>query len=153
VDAKTYALWLLNRRSYPEVKLRFKLKERGFAEMAIASVLKNFKERGYINDLEYAKSFIRERCRLRPRAARVLALELRKRGISRGDIETALEDAETMGDEKELIRRLVGKKKKQYAKLDDRIARQRLLGYLARRGFSLSNIKEVLDESAKAETD
>jgi regulatory protein len=149
MNAKNYALWLLGRRAYSEKRLRDKLRFKKYDATDIEPVVKFCLDYKFLDDLEYAKSFIRTRLALRPRGARVLTLELRKRGIAQDNIEMALADNEALGDETELIRRLVGQKKKQYAGLGARVARQRLFGFLARRGFSLSKIKEVLDEDAQ----
>lgn len=149
MDAQNYVLWLLGRRQYTEKQLREKLNGKGYNQDEIGDVIAKCKKYKYIDDLNYAKSFIRNRDMFNPRGKRILRLELIKRGIAGEDINQALENDEEISDRDELklVRELAQKKYLQYAKLDRAVAYRRLYGQLARRGFDLYIIKEVLDEN------
>ena len=154
MDAKNYALWLLGQRAYSEKRLCDKLRRKKYSETDIVSVIKYCLEHRFLDDLEYAKSFIRTRLALRPRGQRVLRLELLKRGIDDGTIEEALSSNElNQTSEVELARRLVEQKRFQYAGLEKQIRNRRLFALLARRGFSVTTIKEVLNELATGKAD
>lgn len=154
MDAKHYALWLLGRRAYSEKRLRDKLRQKKYPEGDIEQIIKYCLERKFLNDLEYAKSFIRTRLSLRPRGQRVLRLELLKRGISDENIKEALASKDTnQASEVELARRLVEQKRFQYAGIDEQTRNRRLFALLARRGFSISIIKEVINDIATEEAD
>ena len=154
MDAKHYALWLLGRRAYSEKRLRDKLRQKKYPEGDIEQIIKYCLERKFLNDLEYAKSFIRTRLSLRPRGQRVLRLELLKRGISDENIKEALASKDTnQASEVELARRLVEQKRFQYAGIDEQTRSRRLFALLARRGFSVSIIKEVINDIATEEAD
>src|SRR3990167_1503602 len=154
MDAKNYAFWLLGRRAYSEKRLRDKLRQKKYPEGDIEQIIKYCLERKFLNDLEYAKSFIRTRLSLRPRGQRVLRLELLKRGISDENIKEALASKDTnQASEVELALRLVEQKRFQYAGIDEQTRNRRLFALLARRGFSISIIKEVINDIATEEAD
>jgi len=154
MDAKHYALWLLGRRAYSEKGLRDKLRRKNHSDADIDAVIKYCLEHKFLNDLEYAKSFIRTRLALRPRGERVLRLELLKRGIADETIKEALSSSElNQTSEQELARRLVEQKRFQYAGVSEQIRNRRLFALLARRGFSMNIIKEVLNDIATEEAD
>ena len=147
-------MWLLGRRAYSEKRLRDKLRQKKYPEGDIEQIIKYCLERKFLNDLEYAKSFIRTRLSLRPRGQRVLRLELLKRGISDENIKEALASKDTnQASEVELARRLVEQKRFQYAGIDEQTRNRRLFALLARRGFSISIIKEVINDIATEEAD
>jgi len=154
MEAKNYALWLLGRRAYSEKGLREKLRQKNYSVADIDAIVKFCLEHKFLNDLEYAKSFIRTRLALRPRGQRVLRLELLKKGIADETIKEALASKDTnQVSETGLARRLVEQKRFQYAGVEGQIRNRRLFALLARRGFSISTIKEVLNDIATEEAD
>lgn len=147
MDAKHYALWLLGRRAYSEKRLLDKLRRKKYPDSDIEAAIKFCLDHKFLNDLEYAKSFIRTRLALRPRGQRVLRLELLKRGINDEIIKEALASSDAnQVSEVELARRLVEQKRFQYAGIDRQTRNRRLFALLARRGFSISIIKEVIND-------
>ncbi len=152
MDAKHYALWLLGRRAYSEKRLRDKLRRKQYSPEEIDAVVKFCLDHKFLNDMEYAKSFIRTRHVLRPRGQRVLRLELIKRGIDDEIIKEALaHDDANQVSELELARCLVESRRFQYAGSDEQTRKRRLFALLARRGFSISIIKEVLNDISTEE--
>lgn len=148
--ALEYALWLLGKRQYTEKGLREKLSSKQYQPPDIDRALKFCIERGYINDMEYAKSFIRSRDAYNPRGRRLLFFELIKKGVSKEDVEKVFADGEVLNrDERLLAQSLVKRKARQYATLERGKAYQRLYGLLARKGFDLQIIRSVLDEQFK----
>ena len=150
MKAQSYALWLLGKRQYTEKQLRDKLCRKEFEPAEIDATISKCKKYKYIDDFNYAKSFVRTRDMFNPRGKRILRLELLKRGVADDVVARAFEDEEISNrDELNMARQLAKKKYLQYAKLDRRVAWRRLYGQLARRGFDLNIIKEVLDEQFK----
>ena len=79
-------------------------------------------------------------------------MELRNKGVSQEDIDYAFQETEEGADTRERIRELIRKKRKGPGKMEEK-ERQRLYGFLMRRGFASSDILSVLRESAGEWTD
>jgi regulatory protein len=105
-------------------------------------------ELGYLNDESYARSFVRERIRLKPRGKPRLVTELLARGIDRELAEAAVRD--TLADEGvtevELLRAVAIRRARSLRNLDPPAARRRLAAYLRRRGFPAGEIRDVVRE-------
>lgn len=93
-----------------------------------------------LDDARYAESFARDRQLLRPTSMRRLKLELKKKRISEEHIATALDSLEV--DEMQSIHKVIAKKRRQARYQDD----NRLMQYLARQGFSYTDIKAALSQ-------
>ena len=147
MQAKNYALWLLGKRAYTIKGLRDKLQNRQYPDTDIAATIKFCLDQRFLDDVEYAKNFIRARDAIRPRGRRLLFFELIKKGVAKDDIEKAFADEEIINrDETELARETIRRKGRQYATLSREVAYRRAFGALARRGFNINTIKEVLDD-------
>lgn len=99
-------------------------------------------EVGLLDDAKFAAAFVHDRRLLRSSSVRKITLELRKKRVSDEAIEQALSQDDT--DELALLRDVVAKKRHQSKYRDDKL---KLMQYLARQGFSYSDIKQVLEES------
>ena len=98
-------------------------------------LLDRFEEVGLIDDTEFARSWIQSRQRTRGLAPRVLALELRRKGVADDVIRDALADLDP-AEERAAAHRLVQKKLRSMAGFDDTTRIRRLTGMLARKGYS-----------------
>lgn len=139
--AKARALHLLNDMGRTESQLRTKLKQGGYAEGAIEEAIRYVKSFGYLNDLEYARSFIAGRKNRKSR--KELYAALCQKGIARELTEQALEEYYDGEDSKEAIRTLIRKKKFE-PETADYVQRQKMAGYLMRKGFGYDEIRQVL---------
>ncbi|MCJ7508961.1 MAG: RecX family transcriptional regulator, partial [candidate division Zixibacteria bacterium] len=74
---------------------------------------------------------------------RVLERELYLKGIEKDIIQEVLDKVYSGLDEKELALKILEKKKKQYAKLDEDVAKRRINNLLLRRGFSYQTIASI----------
>jgi len=80
----------------------------------------------------------------------LIKVELKRKGISQEIIsKTLFEGKESSENNNELLKTLARQKIRQLHGLPVETASRRLLGFLARRGFSLEVIKEVLKEIKK----
>lgn len=68
------------------------LQQHKFTDFQIEPVLQRLRNQGYINDLEYAKSYVRTIAKTSDKGPKVIIQNLRKKGILENDIETALEE-------------------------------------------------------------
>jgi regulatory protein len=132
------ALNLISHRMRSEWELRDYLKRKDYDEDVQEATVSRLRDRGYINDTEFAKRWVENRRLLKATSKRRLAQELRQKRISDEIINQTLEADET--DELEVLKDLVERKRKQTKYQDD----LKLMQYLARQGFSYNLIKTAL---------
>jgi regulatory protein len=139
-----YALKLIARKRYTEQELNKKLlaKKIGSKEDQ-DKVIKRLKELKYIDDNSFAKDYISTRTLINPRGERMLKMELRRKGVDKNVASNAVDKAEI--NEKELARRIIKKKEKRYQGLDKYKRKEKIMRFLASRGFKLDTIYKVLD--------
>lgn len=124
-------------------QLAEKLAKKGASPEITAAVLDRFTELGYIDDLAYAHTFIRSKMATRHLSKRALAYELSKCGVDKATIEQALAEISDE-DEMRAARDLVEKKLRTMNSLDLETRTRRIMGALARKGFSSSIATSVL---------
>ena len=144
---RNYVWRLLKLRLRSENELRDKLKFKNFAAALIDELVAHFKEKGYINDREFAHLWIEDRLN-KPLGFKAIERELESKGLSRELIQELINRRKKEVDETKVARELV---QKQFNKLKERKERlekikPKLYGYLARRGFSHETINEVITE-------
>jgi regulatory protein len=139
--AKLVATRQLAFRARSTAELRKSLADRGFGDEAIAEVIERFLELGYLNDAEFARRWIANRDQIAPRGSRLLRQELRQKGISADLADETLAEAEL--DDLETARRLAERRMDRLRDLSPDKARQRLAGYLERRGFSHEIVRKI----------
>ena len=117
----------------------------------VEAALFKLKQQKFINDMEFAAWWIEQRSRFKPKGWRVIAMELKQKGIDKEIIETAHNSDVTtsLPGEKEQALELVDKRMKKYQGLDRNQLYQKLGGFLARRGFDLDIIRACIDEVIK----
>lgn len=140
-DAVYRQLGMRDRSTY---ELRQALKKRSVPEEIAEETINSFAASGLVNDTEFAMKFVRARCEERCSSQRALAEDLRKRGISVEDIELALAQIDPE-DERAAAIELASRKIRSMRLVDREVARRRLYGMLARRGFSSSDIRHALE--------
>jgi regulatory protein len=97
-------------------------------------MLDRFEELGLVNDEEFARMWVQSRQRSRGLAPRVLAMELKRKGIADDIVRDVLADLDPES-ERAAAHRLVQKKLRSMAGLDDTTRIRRLTGMLARKGY------------------
>jgi regulatory protein len=119
-------------------------------EIAIA-LLDRFEEVGLVDDEAFARSWIASRQPGKGLARRALAQELRRKGIDDEVARDALDEVDP-ADEEAAARALVRKKLRTLSRVDDTTATRRLVGMLARKGYSSGLAFAVVrDELAAAD--
>lgn len=108
----------------------------------IDKIISKLKKQGLIDDQEFAEWWAEQRIRFRPKGTIALKIELRKKGLNKEIIEAAIEKI----DEIALAKRALQKKLKSFRKLPSEKGRQKIIDFLARRGFPWPVIQKVLAE-------
>ena len=134
-------------------QLRKKLQAEGFEAELIEPLLDKFEAAKLIDDAEYAQTFVAQKSRTKKLSRAALRRELAERGVRGEEAENALAqrtDEQERADAAELVR----KKLRPGMDLSDRAEKdkvtRRLLGMLARRGYSSSVSMSVIREELAA---
>ena len=117
IKAKNRAASFLGSSKKTEKAVFDKLIESGYDEEICEKVVEELKNYGYINDLDYALSFIDDRLRLNPKGIYGLKTELRQKGVKESVIEKAIDMAEI--DESIYIKQLIIKKRFDLQDMDE----------------------------------
>ena len=137
----------LSYRPRSEKEVRDYLLRKKADDITLERIIQSLKENNFINDVDFTKWWIEQRTKFRPKAQRLIKLELLRKGIAKDLIEEILQDktVETETDldkakkiaQKKLLRYKNDKPQKQYEKMER---------FLASRGFNWDTIKEVVDQ-------
>lgn len=126
---------LLARRARSSGELRRELVQLGHDPVDVDGVILEFESSLYLDDAGLARR-VTESLRERKRASRVqIRMKLRERLLPEGAIEAALGDLDD-DEEFELLTAAAADRARRLTSLDRQTAERRLLGYLARRGWS-----------------
>ncbi len=141
-DPYTYGLAALGRRELTGRQLRDRLLRRGCDGAAVDAALDRLTREGLLDDRRAARAFARTEARLKHRGPQRIQRALEQRGVDRETARAATEEGFEERPVQEaleaaLARRLRGEI------VDDRHA-QRLIAYLVRQGFDLSDAVEAV---------
>jgi len=135
------ALGFLSYRPRSSAEVRRYLDKKKTPPRAIEKVVERLDKAGLLDDLSFARFWVENRERFRPRSARMLRYELGEKGIEEAVITQVLENQ----DEEEGALRAAQQVLPRYSNLERQEFRRKLGSYLARRGFAYPTIDEVLD--------
>jgi len=141
-------LRFLSYRPRSEKEIRDYLKKKNASQKTSKAIIKKLKKLELIDDRSFALWWIQQRSSFRPRGRRALWFELKQKGIDQEIIKDSL-----FSDKKELVlaKKAAQKKAKFLKNLEFLAFRQKMTGFLARRGFDWETIKKVLEELKKKE--
>jgi regulatory protein len=116
------------------------------------ALLDRFEEVGLIDDGAFARTWVSQRQQGKGLSRRVLAQELRRKGVDDEVAKEALEEIDP-ADEVAAARDLVRRKMLPMQRLDDQVATRRLVGMLARKGYppgmAFSVVREELQRAGR----
>ena len=119
------------------------LRKKGIEPQVISSVKERLEANGLLNDENFAKNWIENRNEFRPRSHRLLASELRNKGVNSEIIQDVIESTTP---EDELAYLAAKKRIRRYEHLEWQDFQRKLGSFLVRRGFSYSTIKPVVHQ-------
>ena len=127
--------------------MRKNLEQRGVVESRIVEVIERLRRSWLIDDERFAREWADNRSEFRPRSRRALAFEMRQRGLDNESINQAIAGM----DDDLLAYQAALKHSRRLNGLEWQAFRQKMIGFLARRGFSYEVIapvvKRVWDEN------
>lgn len=148
------ALGLLDQRARSRHELRERLIKAEFAPELVDEVLASLERASLIDDSSFAHEWVRQRAARRGKSAKALDLELRDKGVAADVRASAL--AQISEEDEEAQARALAEKKARALKVvpADRAeydkALRRVVGVLARRGYSSELTVRVARESLEA---
>ena len=140
------ALNMLARRPRAEGELRSRLSVKFDAETADLAVAR-LKERGLVDDAEFAKTWTSYRIRHSPRGARAIRAELAQKGVPRDLAESAVENL----DDDATARRVADKFARRLGRDDYEKFHRRLRDHLRRRGYAHATARRAAFQAWRAE--
>lgn len=151
-QAHAFCLRLLTARARTRAELADRLAKRGYPDEIATDVLDRLTDAGLVDDEEFAAQWVRSRRAHTGRGKRALAAELRTRGVGDDVIAVALDGIDA-GAERDLAEQLVSKKlrRETLGGTDEAKVMRRLVGMLARRGYSQSMAVSVASAALAAE--
>lgn len=150
--AKLRSLHLLKSRDYTEYQIREKLHQSGYPSSVIDLAVEYVKSYGYINDERFCERYIH--CYYEFRSKRKIEIELQKKGIDSASIRKIYEQVQEemnvdLNEEKDVEQRQIEAllQKKKYDPEDVTMKnRQRIYGFLLRKGYSMDNIRRAIGD-------
>jgi len=134
------ALRFLSYRPRSEKEVVDNLQKHETPEQVVEEIIERLKQNGMVDDVKFARLWLENRSEFRPRGYYALRSELRQKGIGDAVIETSLGEI----DELELAFRAGRKKAAKLTSGDEQVFKQKLYGFLSRRGFNYEIISDVV---------
>jgi len=134
------SLLFLSYRARSESEIRQNLRKHEIPEAVIEETLERLRKDGLANDGQFASAWVENRSTFRPRSRRMMALELRQKGLNDESVKSALETV----DDEALAYEAARKRSPRLKGLEWSEFRKKLSDFLARRGFPYSVVAPVV---------
>lgn len=134
------AMLFLSYRARSESEIRQNLRKHEIPEPVIEQTLERLKQDGLANDHQFASTWVENRSAFRPRSRRLMAMELRQKGLD----DEAISSATQSVDDEALAYEAAQKRVSRLKALEWSEFRKKLSDFLGRRGFSYSVIAPVV---------
>jgi regulatory protein len=148
--AREICLRLLSFSPRTRAQLADALRRKGVDDEVAEQVLGRYTEVGLIDDEAFARAWVQSRHTGRGLARRALAAELRQRGVADETVKEAVEEL-APEQEESAARELIAKRMAATRGLDPAKRTRRLLGVLARKGYSGGLAYRLVREALEAE--
>ena len=151
---RVYGLFSVRQRSEKEIRdylrnLSFKRKikeQEEVSAMTINLLVERLKQKGLVNDLEFAKAWVEARRKSKQKGERALKMELFQKGIDREIIEKVLsEPFDFAQGEEDLAKLALEKKMKAWRNLPPQEFKKKAYEFLMRKGFDYSVAKDAVE--------
>lgn len=143
--ANTIALNALVARAKSKGELLAHLKKRGVEDDVAQATIFRLQENGLINDAEFAKAWTQSRHTSKKLSKRIIAGELRTRGVDQSSIDVALDEIDDESEYRTAFS-LGMKKYNTMSRLEPEVQIRRIQSLLQRKGFSFPTIARVIRE-------
>lgn len=134
------ALSCLSRKARSEKELRNELLKNGYEERRIDSTITELKNSHLLDDQEFSNNWVENRSSIHPRSQRLIALELRQKGIT----EEIIQDSLMNVDDDQTAYDLGSRYSRRLAGLEWPVFRKRLSNHLAGKGYDFGVINRIV---------
>jgi regulatory protein len=124
-------------------EIRRHLRAAKYDDEAIDGAIDKLRAQRYVDDLDFAKYWVEQRLKFRPKGDRALVSELTMKGVSRETIDIALGEL-APDSETERARQVIVRPLTRWRGLARPELRRKIHAYLAQRGFGYDVIDEVI---------
>lgn len=138
------ALRYLGTRSRSTKEIENHLKKKHYPGTAIAMTIARLREQKYLDDESFARSWVRNRARFKPRSRVILRQELKQKGISTDIINNVIETV----DEVEMACISIKKRLRSWENLNRQELRLKALRYLNNAGYSYEVARQAFERVA-----
>lgn len=128
-------------RPRSEYEIKSKLNQKKLDPDEIDELINKLKEEDYLDDSKFTEWWVSSRKLTKPISSLKLKAELTQKRIHKNIIDEVISNNFTQQDEMNSLKELIDKKKTKY---EDS---QKLMSYLASKGFKYSQIKEALENT------
>ncbi len=142
-EARDAAFRLLSYRMRSEGEIKKRLADKSFMSNEIDATVNNLKKLNYVNDLEFARAFAKEKVKLKNIGPLLLRSELFKHYIETTLIDRIIQETYDKHDIHTLIEKHLEKKSINKGNLLENVIKKKLDNYLRRKGFSWGQINAV----------
>lgn len=137
--ARNRAFRLLQRRDMTKKEITIKLQDSRYNEYIISSIINFLEEYNYINDEEYAKKYIAYN--KMKKSLKQISVELIRKGIDKEIVKELLEQTDVC--EEDMAYNLLIKKYRNIENVDNKV-KNRMLGYIMRKGYNYNIANKVI---------
>ena len=150
-QARDLCLRLLTVRARTRAELEGQLTKRGYPDDVSNRVLDRLAQVGLIDDADFAEQWVQSRRANAAKGKRALAAELRNKGVDNEVITTVLADIDAAAERRRAEQLVRDKLRREKFVDDDTKVARRLVGMLARRGYSQSMAFDVVKNELAGE--
>ena len=143
VTAHEKALRFLEPRPRSAAEVKQHLAKKKIAAEVIEQVIARLTDAGLLDDAAFAKYWVENRENFKPRAARALRFELKRKGLANTDIAEAVGEI----DESESAYRAGLARAQRWRDLEHRAFLEKLIAFLVRRGFAYGVAKDAAERA------
>jgi len=141
-DAYEAAVRYLGGRPHTVAEIHRHLRSKKFDPESIDRAIDRLRAQRYVDDEAFARWWLEQRDRFKPRGDRALRTELAQKGVARDVVDLVLGERSPDADV-EQARRALSRPLTRWADMPDAEKRRKIHTYLAARGFDYDTIDEV----------
>jgi len=152
-EAKPYgnpyeeAVGFLATRPRSVAEIRRHLHGKHYDDTAIDGAIDRLRAQRYVDDLDFAKYWVEQRSKFRPKGDRALVSELTNRGVARETIDIAMGELPPESEAERALR-AIARPSARWQTLEPSERRRKIHAFLAGRGFDYEVIEEVIAKRA-----
>ncbi len=147
LNCKHSVFRVLSRRKHSRYELFQKMLVKGYEKYIIIEVLNSLENSGFIDDLDFTRSFVDSKLSLGKYGLNRIKADLKKKGISAEIVEVVLTEISPDESQYRTALKLANKKKIQLEKrvTDKYKMKKNIYSFLVNRGFSYEMVSRIID--------